>query len=120
MKYKEAIDKIKETYGLFDKNLMGEKEYQKAMCEEKEIIGLLQSGEKYKSKVKKLEGEYVKRETELFLIIKKNRKYKKIWREIKEDLREFDLEIKELEDVIKPEKLIKDMKIIINKYIKRK
>lgn len=39
---------------------------------------------------------------------------------IKEDLRELDLEIKELEGVIKPEKLIEDMKIIISKYIKRK
>ena len=40
--------------------------------------------------------------------------------EIKEDLRDFDLEIKELKDVIKPGKLINDMKIIINKYIKKR
>ena len=45
------------------------------IVEYKQIITLLQQGEKYKK-------EYVKREAELYLIIKRTRKYKKMWREL--------------------------------------
>ena len=48
------------------------------IVEYKQIITLLQQGEKYKA-------EYVKREAELFLIIKKTRKYKKMWRELRNE-----------------------------------
>ena len=46
------------------------------IVEYKQIITLLQQGEKYKK-------EYVKREAELFLIIKRTRKYKKMWKELR-------------------------------------
>ena len=45
------------------------------IVEYKQIITLLQQGEKYKK-------EYVEREAELYLIIKRTRKYKKMWREL--------------------------------------
>jgi len=48
------------------------------IVEYKQIITLLQQGEKYKK-------EYVEREAELYLIIKKTRKYKKMWKELKNE-----------------------------------
>ena len=48
------------------------------IVEYKQIITLLQQGEKYKK-------EYVKREAELYLIIKRTRKYKKMWRELRNE-----------------------------------
>jgi len=46
--------------------------------EMRKVIALLQQGEKY-------EKEYVEREAELYLIIKKTRKYKKMWKELKNE-----------------------------------
>jgi nuclear transport factor 2 (NTF2) superfamily protein len=69
------------------------------------IIELLQQGEKYKK-------EYVKREAELYLIIKKTRKYKKIVKE----LEEFS-ESKALKLHVKENELWKfELKKIIAKY----
>jgi len=47
-----------------------------------EVIELLQRGEKLEGEFKKLEGKFVEREAELYLIIKKTRKYKKMWKEL--------------------------------------
>ena len=68
MNTEEAIESVKMAYCAWESE-------QKDMYE---VIELLQQGEKYKE-------EYVKREAELFLIIKKTRKYKKMWRELRNE-----------------------------------
>ena len=65
MKTEEAIESVKMAYCAWESE-------QKDMYE---VIELLQQGEKYKK-------EYVEREAELYLIIKRTRKYKKMWREL--------------------------------------
>ena len=73
--------------------------------EMRKVITLLQQGEKY-------EKEYVEREAELYLIIKKTRKYKKIVKE----LEEFS-ESKALKLHVKENELWKfELKKIIAKY----
>jgi len=80
-------------------------------------VELLQRGEKYKSKVKKLEGEYVNREAELFLIIKKNKKYKKMWEGIRKFLNEIQTEKgKIVWTEINVTDILKEMELFEQKY----
>lgn len=44
----------------------------------------------WENKFNELEGKYINREAELFLIIKKTRKYKKMWKELYEIASEFN------------------------------
>lgn len=57
---------------------------------EENHIRLVEELEKRQEKIRKLEGKYAEREAELYLIIKKTRKYKKMWRELYEIASEFN------------------------------
>lgn len=80
MKTKEAIEWLDNdilTLSIIDRKV--DEFYDKI----KNVKSLLQRGEE-------LEGKYVNREAELFLIIKKTRKYKKMWKELYEIASEFN------------------------------
>jgi len=77
MNTEEAIKNVEDIYNCHESDRScSDVETEIIFRNRDKIIELLQQGEKYKK-------EYVKREAELYLIIKKTRKYKKMWKELR-------------------------------------
>jgi len=73
--------------------------------EMRKVIALLQQGEKYKK-------EYVKREAELYLIIKKTRKYKQMWNLNKKEAFQNSKE----GETIHPTRILLDLEYLEQRY----